>query len=1096
MQIRHIHASGFGTLSNCDLPGIDSGLTVIYGANGSGKTTLLQLIRGIFSGYEQARELKLLPPLRGGTPGGFLSLQNGAGQYQVFRQARTTGHDTLAIALQQGAESGIDQMRASLQALPATLLQNLFLVSGFAAHNLGALVRLAQEYSIPLKSTWQSADWVNGRIREIQRQRQELFQPTPDRGQLHNLQRRREQLRSDLQAAQARQRQMVEAWQAGLLQSQDLIGEYRQRLSWLMTELQMIDSDLSEVQSRIWDRREITIEEPEQVTVMTAPVTPAWQQQIADIDREIASAQQVLRDLAGSRRDLSVLQADISTADVADPRALFPQQRTALKAIETQALALSVLSSELRQASRCLCQSAAERLEQAVQSIRQQIWNLCECLSRQQTTQEHRWLSLQLEGVGRCESELIQQIRRLQVHRDEIVQQSIRSTGDFASCRDHHDLHWCECATHASVTAAPKPVEQTTIVMRSRTELVSAARSDDAARELSLLQRRHRLREEQAHLQELLLAALRKSSIPARSPDDMTSDWSVQTLRNELETVERQLTIGHRQWHTLSVLESLLDQARGKLDFEQPAAVVEQASEFLNEMTSGRYPRFRYFDDSAELRVCSAAGSDLPVQALSRGTLEQAALCFRLALVSEFQNRGTSLPLVLDDILNDSDVHRSSAAVEVLIRAARSQQIIFLTCQEHLLEMFETHGVAVRTFPGTRRPRRTPPETPAAVPVRKSPALPAHDTLPAAVTEAPADTGARAPGSEIHRVQPDEPYWLQPGSPIRFVPSIGEQMARRLTTLGVQDIGDLIDLNLEILEVPLESLQISPSTLRSWQSEARLLCCVPHITGRDAQLLVACGIHSPSELAGMDVRELSQRTLQLRSQEQNCRAFPWLSDLPEWPSHEQLQHWVRSARTARSWRQTRENARRLLRPGARRTVLRGRSGASRLPQDRLNVVRMHREAELQADCKWKFYLREDSAIVDAPSIGPRMAERLNAIGVVLVSDLLNRSADEISQQLNRRDITPEIVVAWQQQSLLMCRVPELRGHDVQVLVACQITDSEMLAGLSPQELFRRVEPFVSSKEGQRLLRTSRTPDLPEVTEWIEYARNSPLNRAA
>jgi hypothetical protein len=317
-----------------------------------------------------------------------------------------------------------------------------------------------------------------------------------------------------------------------------------------------------------------------------------------------------------------------------------------------------------------------------------------------------------------------------------------------------------------------------------------------------------------------------------------------------------------------------------------------------------------------------------------------------------------------------------------------------------------------------------------------------------------------------------------------------------LTALGVQDIGDLIDLNLEILEVPLESLQISTARLRNWQAEARLLCCVPHITGRDAQLLVACGIYSPSELAGMNAEELSQRTQQLRLQEQDCRAFPWLSDLPEWPSPEQLQHWVRSARTARSWRQTRESARRLLRPGVRRASLRGRSNPSRLPQERLNVVRMHREAELQADSKWKFYLREDSAIVDAPSIGPRMAERLNAIGVMLVSDLLNRAADDVSQQLNRRDITPEIVVAWQQQALLMCRVPELRGHDVQVLVACQITDSEMLAGQSPQELFRRVEPFVSSKEGQRLLRTSRTPDLPEVTEWIEYARHSPLNRAA
>lgn len=85
---------------------------------------------------------------------------------------------------------------------------------------------------------------------------------------------------------------------------------------------------------------------------------------------------------------------------------------------------------------------------------------------------------------------------------------------------------------------------------------------------------------------------------------------------------------------------------------------------------------------------------------------------------------------------------------------------------------------------------------------------------------------------------------------------------------------------------------------------------------------------------------------------------------------------------------------------------------------------------------------------------------------------------------------------WQRQARLMCRIPQLRGHDAQVLIACGIHEPEQLAAMSPKALLDLVGSFVGTVEGQRLLRSSNTPDLNEIANWIHWARNSRTLRAA
>ena len=115
-----------------------------------------------------------------------------------------------------------------------------------------------------------------------------------------------------------------------------------------------------------------------------------------------------------------------------------------------------------------------------------------------------------------------------------------------------------------------------------------------------------------------------------------------------------------------------------------------------------------------------------------------------------------------------------------------------------------------------------------------------------------------------------------------------------------------------------------------------------------------------------------------------------------------------------------------------------------------------------------------------------MAERLNAVGIYTVDDLLNADSETVAAELDHRRVDADTVLQWQQQATLVCRVPMLRGHDAQLLVAAEVTTAEELAEYDAGELFGIIDPIARSGEGKRIIRGGKLPDLEEVSDWISY----------
>ncbi|WP_254508085.1 DUF4332 domain-containing protein [Anatilimnocola floriformis] len=149
-----------------------------------------------------------------------------------------------------------------------------------------------------------------------------------------------------------------------------------------------------------------------------------------------------------------------------------------------------------------------------------------------------------------------------------------------------------------------------------------------------------------------------------------------------------------------------------------------------------------------------------------------------------------------------------------------------------------------------------------------------------------------------------------------------------------------------------------------------------------------------------------------------------------------------------------------------------------------------------AETKLKFYLDRSKPIQDAPSIGSKTADRMRAAGVNTVGELLSSHPEKLAAKLDVAHIVADVIRQWQAEATLVCRVPGLRGHDAQILVACGIDQPAELAESEVEDLLELITPFVESSDGQRVLRGSEPPDEEEVSEWIAAAGQARSLKAA
>ncbi|MGE0828613.1 MAG: DUF4332 domain-containing protein [Hyphomonadaceae bacterium] len=141
-----------------------------------------------------------------------------------------------------------------------------------------------------------------------------------------------------------------------------------------------------------------------------------------------------------------------------------------------------------------------------------------------------------------------------------------------------------------------------------------------------------------------------------------------------------------------------------------------------------------------------------------------------------------------------------------------------------------------------------------------------------------------------------------------------------------------------------------------------------------------------------------------------------------------------------------------------------------------------------AEGETHYLLRGESPIVDAPSIGPKTAKRLNAIGLRTVSDLLAISPATAAVLIDAKHINAADIADWQAEAMLACTLPNLKSREAQALVACDMASAEILAKADAKKLGAALRAWCTGPSAQRIWGSAEAPSDAEAASFIERAK--------
>jgi uncharacterized protein YhaN len=159
---------------------------------------------------------------------------------------------------------------------------------------------------------------------------------------------------------------------------------------------------------------------------------------------------------------------------------------------------------------------------------------------------------------------------------------------------------------------------------------------------------------------------------------------TVDAVDGELATLREREERLARERDRKYVIACILREADRRFREEHQPDLLRRAGSYLARLTAGRYDRM-VVDEADGSHPFRLVGPGLPAPVtlaapVSTGTLEQAYLALRLAIVDHLDQGGERLPLFVDEVFVNWDAQRRTRGIEVLAGLSSTRQIFVFTC--------------------------------------------------------------------------------------------------------------------------------------------------------------------------------------------------------------------------------------------------------------------------------------------------------------------------------------------------------------------------------------------------------------------------------
>lgn len=167
----------------------------------------------------------------------------------------------------------------------------------------------------------------------------------------------------------------------------------------------------------------------------------------------------------------------------------------------------------------------------------------------------------------------------------------------------------------------------------------------------------------------------------------------ISELQNKYESAKLEAEEMIRTLKPIALAKELLVKANKTFEEVHQPELLRLSSEIFSRITEGRYVAIVKKEELGHDRIYARnrVGEDILDVNLSRGTREQLYIAIRLALVSRIDS--LDLPLLMDDVMVNSDSKRSCGLAKELQEVAKYRQIIYFCARQETIDIFRSAGV-------------------------------------------------------------------------------------------------------------------------------------------------------------------------------------------------------------------------------------------------------------------------------------------------------------------------------------------------------------------------------------------------------------------